>query len=463
MLRLCHEGFAGFAVAALEVGPPVGEFLWQFARGTAQREEVVAGAEARRLQQPIRHAARALLKARLHAPDFLHVGGEAPLDGELLGLTVEHFIHGGVQRGDQRLAGSAAAVPVFDHVMPQQGGKQEARRDRLASLDAIVGVVERKLHEALAHRLLQCDVQQRQQAAMQARLAQLLQRRPGVARHQQLQHLVEQAGGRHVVDQRAQLRDRRARVRVDVEAGLGCEAHHAQHAHRVFAVAGVRIADHAQRAGAHVFHAVMVVMHGFVGGVVIHRVDGEVAAGGVFGLGAPDVVAQHTAAGVDGVRVVVQLGALDALAGGHLLGVNRVDERAEGRDFDDFLIASAVERDVHDLEAAPDDARAAEQRLDLIGRGVGRHIEVFRLDAEQQVAHGTAHDEGGVAASCSVDVTLTALRESSFGSIPCSSTLHTRAWRGTPPAEALVRALAAFGALGARVFLAAVAPGSAGA
>ena len=198
----------------------------------------------------------------------------------MLGLAIEHFVHGGVQRGDQRLAGGAAAVPVLDHVMPQQRGKQEARRDRLAGLDAIVGVVEGKLHEALAHRLLQCDVQQRQQAAVQARLAQFLQRCPGVARHQQLQHLVEQACGRHVVDQRAQLRDRRARVGVDVETCLGREAHHAQHTDRVFAVAGERIADHAQRTRAHVFHTVMVVMHGFVGGVVVHRVDGEVAAGG---------------------------------------------------------------------------------------------------------------------------------------------------------------------------------------
>ncbi len=122
----------------------------------------------------------------------------------------------------------------------------------------------------------------------------------------------------------------------------------------------MRIADHAQQARAHVFHAAVVVVHGLVGRVVVHRVDGEVAAGGVLGLGAPHVVAQHAAAGVDGVGVVVQLGALDALAGRYLLAFHGVDQRAEGRHLDDLLLASAVERHVHDLEAPADDARAAE-------------------------------------------------------------------------------------------------------
>ena len=49
--------------------------------------------------------------------------------------------------------------------------------------------------------------------------------------------------------------------------------------------------------------------------------------------------------------------------------------------------------DMHEAEAAADDERAAEQRLDLLGRRVGRDVEVLGLDAEQQVAHGAADDE----------------------------------------------------------------------
>ena len=38
---------------------------------------------------------------------------------------------------------------------------------------------------------------------------------------------------------------------------------------------------------------------------------------------------------------------------------------------------SLAEHHVHQLEAAADDAGAAEQRADLLGRGVGGHVEVL--------------------------------------------------------------------------------------
>jgi hypothetical protein len=61
------------------------------------------------------------------------------------------------------------------------------------------------------------------------------------------------------------------------------QAHGAQHAHRVFAVAGARVADHAQGLLLEVGDAVVVVDDRLGGRVVVQRVDGEVAAGGVFG------------------------------------------------------------------------------------------------------------------------------------------------------------------------------------
>ena len=62
--------------------------------------------------------------------------------------------------------------------------------------------------------------------------------------------------------------------------------------------------------------------------------------------------------------------------------------RAEGGGLDDLL----AEHHVHQLEAAADDAGAAEQRADLLGRGVGGHVEVLGFQPDDQVAHGAADD-----------------------------------------------------------------------
>jgi hypothetical protein len=208
---------------------------------------------------------------------------------------------------------------------------------------------------------------------MQAFLAQLLQAGQRMAAHQQLQHFVEHARGRHVVDQRRHHADRRAAGRLDGELELGREAHHAQHAHRVFAVARFGFADDAQLLGADVGDAAVVVQHRLAGRIVVHGVDGEVAAGGVFVLLAEGVVAQHAAM--------------------FILGRGFGRGATEGGDFDQFL----TEHDMHDLEAAADDEGAAEQLLDLFRRGVGGDVEVLGLDAQQQVAHRAADDEGLVA------------------------------------------------------------------
>src|SRR5262249_44714808 len=48
--------------------------------------------------------------------------------------------------------------------------------------------------------------------------------------------------------------------------------------------------------------------------------------------------------------------------------------------------------DMHQAEAPADDERAAEERLHFFRRGVGRDVEILGLKAEEQIAHGTAHD-----------------------------------------------------------------------
>ncbi len=66
---------------------------------------------------------------------------------------------------------------------------------------------------------------------------------------------------------------------------------------------------------------------------------------------------------------------------------------AEGGHLEQVL----AEHHVHDLEAPADDEGAPEQFFHLFGRGIGGDVEVLGFDAQQQVAHGAADDEGLVA------------------------------------------------------------------
>ena len=43
---------------------------------------------------------------------------------------------------------------------------------------------------------------------------------------------------------------------------------------------------------------------------------------------------------------------------------------------------------VHDAKALADDEGAAEQAFDLFRRCISGDIEIFRFDAQQQIAHG---------------------------------------------------------------------------
>ncbi len=205
---------------------------------------------------------------------------------------------------------------------------------------------------------------------MQAFLAQLLQASQRLTAHQQLQHFVEHARGRHVIDERRHHRDRRAGVGIDREVQFRREAHHAQQAHRIFAEARLRHADHAQRLVADIGDAAMVIEHHLGGRIVIHGVDGEVAPDGVFMLFAEGIVTQYAAVLILGRTV--RRGAAES---GHFQ-----------------LLLS--QHHMHDLEPLADDEGAPEQALDLFRRGVGRDVEILGLDPEQQVAHRAADHEG---------------------------------------------------------------------
>ena len=288
---------------------------------------------------------------------------------KFVGLRIEHVIGGEVQRRYREFAGGLVSGPFFQHLMPQQRRKQEAGRNRLAGLDALVGAVERQRDEFFTERLLEHDVEQGQQAVMQAFLAQLLQAGQRASAHEQLEHFIEHARSRHVIDQRRHDLDRRARGRVDREARFCGKAHYAQQAHRIFAKARFRHADDAQGLAADIGHAAVIIEHDLAGRIVIHGIDGEVATDRIFMLFAESIVAQDAA-------VFILWRRFRRCA-------------AEGRHFELLL----AHHHMYDLEAFADDERAPEQALDLLGRGIRGNVEILGLVSEQQVSHGAADDE----------------------------------------------------------------------
>src|SRR5690606_6219667 len=143
----------------------------------------------------------------------------------------------------------------------------------------------------------------------------------------------------------------------------------AQHPHRILTVARFRIADQTHHAIGDIFEAADVVAYGKVFDGVVQRVRGEVAAHGIVLDAAVHVVAQYA-------TIVVHFAIATAV----------IAVGAEGRDLDDL----APEHHVRQPEAASDQAAVAEQRLDLFRSGVGGHVEVLGMPADQQIADGAA-------------------------------------------------------------------------
>ena len=143
--------------------------------------------------------------------------------------------------------------------------------------------------------MLEHDIEQRQHAFVQTGAAQLMQTRQGIAGGQQFEHFIEQPCLGDIADQGRQLEHRGPGGGLDFKTEFGGKAGRAQHPDRVFAVAGGRVADHADDFCLHVGYAVMKIEH-FVGNrIVIERIDREVTPGSIFGVRTPDVVAQHAA------------------------------------------------------------------------------------------------------------------------------------------------------------------------
>src|SRR5205085_10882442 len=217
----------------LEALPPLRGFLRRVRRGGTQREEIIGGAEARVLQQPVGTLAAALEEPRLQQPQLLHRRVEAPRDRERLALLVERLVHGVVQRGDRGLPLVLELLQVLLDLAPEQRRQQERGRDGLVAREALVGRPQRGHGERARLGIVERGVEQRQQAVVQLELAQHAYALHRVARQQQLEDLLEEPRMGHVLEEVAQLPDRLARLGVDREPELRAQARRAQHAHRV--------------------------------------------------------------------------------------------------------------------------------------------------------------------------------------------------------------------------------------
>ena len=379
-----------------EVLPPVGQHLLDLAVLGAQPHEIEGRAKPRLLDHAQWRHAGAFVETRLHHPDLAHVAGQLAAARHVADTRIEHIVDGFLQGRERRLPGAPfhAFVPALAHVRPQHAGQQKTRRDRFAFAHAAVGVLQRGAHERHL-RTFHHQIQQRVDALPQAEFLELRDSGQRVAGLQQLEHLVEQPALRHVGQQLLHGHQRRGGLRIEPEAQhpkLGREAHCADDAHRVLAVTRGGVADHAQREFLRVLDAAVVVHHHLRLRVVVHRVDGEVAPYRVFLLRAPDVVAQHPTAGIDRVFHAGQFAAAGAFVARNLFGGGVVHVGAKRRHLDHLVFASAPEHHVHDAKTPTDDEGAPEQALDLLRRRVGGDIEVFRTQADQQVAHRAAHD-----------------------------------------------------------------------
>ena len=321
--------------------------------------------------------------AQLQLPDIADQGGDALRDRQRTAGFVQYVVH---RQREGVIVRQAALLSDFlrrfQQRIPEHHREEEGRIDAHVVMNAGVGVlqhlVDDPLHRAIAalgkvagdgrEQRLEQVVFPQQQVGLIAM--------PGL---QQLEHFFEQARRRHVVEQGGQPRQRFGRFRADGHIQLGGEAHRAQHAYRILAIAGFRIADQADHAVLQILHAADVVAHGKVRHAVIEAVYGEVATLGVLFDRAEDVIAQQHA-------VLAPLG-------GDAIGSVSFVMATEGSDLNDFR----PEHHVREAETAPDQTAVAEQLTHLIRRGVGRDVKIFWLFAKQQVADAAADQPGLVA------------------------------------------------------------------
>jgi len=257
--------------------------------------------------------------------------------------------------------------------LPEEHGEQESGRDRLVFADPPVSVLQALGHQGQREFMIQRlegALGVRKQLCEQTQLPETLEAAHRRAGEEQLQHLLEQPGSRHVGQQGRQACDRCLGRRIDTETELRRKTRGAEHANRILAVARLGIAKQAEHAPLEVLDAVGVVDDREIGDVVVEGVDREVAPQGVLLNRPVDIVAQqHPFVGL------LDIGGVVLLAG------------TKGRHFDDL----AAELHVGEAKPPADQTTVPKDLLDLLRTRVCRHVEVLRFTPQQQVTHAAAN------------------------------------------------------------------------
>ena len=152
------------------------------------------------LHQAKRRAAHAFFKARLHHPNFAHVGGQFATPGHVADAGVKHIVYRVLQGRMRMLPLRLARSPTVAHIGPEHAGQQKARRHRFALAHTPVGILQcggdKRMVGALHH-----QIEQRVNTALQPELAQLRDRGQCMPGLQELEHFIEQTTLRYIGQQ----------------------------------------------------------------------------------------------------------------------------------------------------------------------------------------------------------------------------------------------------------------------
>jgi hypothetical protein len=269
----------------------------------------------------------------------------------------------------QRAPGKRHAAPRLQLIEQHQG-----MRPHVA-----LGMVERRLLNALHARDL------RQHLSEQACCVKQFEGTARVALGEHFGQLVAHALAAYSVNARRERTDRAMCPWLYLESETSREAHRAQHAQAVFFQSLFRAANGANDAGIEIGEAANIVQNRIAKGFRIADALSQKAA------------AAHWAQGIEQETVDGEVAALHVFFGGvriaHSVGMAAVcigQVRAEGRDLDDEACAARLRRNQNHAEMRAHGEGAREHLQHHVRRRTGRHVEVGRFAAEQQIAHAAA-------------------------------------------------------------------------
>ena len=258
-----------------------------------------------------------------------------------------------------------------------QHGQVQAVGKRLVRLafQRIQRVQQRPEGGLFLARMLDVVVEFGHQGRHQARLPEQLEGLRGRAEGEEPEDLLQHARGGGLGDLGMVGADRAVGLLLDGHVEPRGQAHGAHHADGILAEPDVGVADHAQQPLVQVAQAVDVVDDVEGLDVVEEPVDREVAPPRILLRGAEGVVAALVER--PGRALVRHLDRVVGLP-------------AEGAGLDDLV----AEDHMRQPEAPADEEAVAEEPADLAWLGVGAHVEILRLAAQQQVADAAADEIG---------------------------------------------------------------------